>query len=120
MEVFAMTSWGPARSLGLTDRGHLGVGARADICCYNPQPNVEAMFACPSWVMRGGEVVVREGEIVHRQAGQTLAVKPEWDEGRRHRIYKVMHDATSIAPEDYALGDKAHPELKAVPCKSKV
>lgn len=118
-EVFAMTSWGPARSLGLTDRGHLGVGARADIRCYDPQQDPETMFAHPKWVIRGGEVVVKDGEIVCRQAGQTLAVKPEWDEGRRDQLYKVMHEATSIAPENYALGDRPHPEIKAVPCRSK-
>lgn len=29
-------TWGPARILGL-DRGHLGVGAQADVCVFNPE-----------------------------------------------------------------------------------
>ena len=118
-DVVSMTSWGPAKALGLEDRGHLGLGARADIRCYQPQADVEAMFTMPKWVMRAGEIVVKDGQIVAHQAGQTLAVRPEWDEDRRQRIYDALSPVISVAPQSYALGDRPHDELKVVPCKSK-
>jgi formylmethanofuran dehydrogenase subunit A len=37
-EIAIMTRAGPARILGLQDRGHLGVGAVADVVIYEPQP----------------------------------------------------------------------------------
>ena len=118
-DVVAMTSWGPAKALGLEDRGHLGIGARADIRCYQLQTDIEAMFNIPKWVMRAGEIVVRDGQIVACQPGQTLAIRPEWDEARNEKIYNVMSSVTSVAPQTYALGSGAHNELKVVPCKSK-
>ncbi|MGD0708670.1 MAG: formylmethanofuran dehydrogenase subunit A [Anaerolineaceae bacterium] len=118
-EVVAMTSWGPAKALGLEDRGHLGVGARADIRCYQPQADIEAMFATPKWVMRAGEMVMKDGQIVARQPGQTLAVRPEWDEDRREKLYDTLSSVISVAPQTYALGDRPRDELKVVPCKSK-
>jgi formylmethanofuran dehydrogenase subunit A len=118
-EAVAMTSWGPAKALGLEDRGHLDVGARADIRCYQPQADIEAMFTTPKWVMRAGEMVVKDGQIAARQPGQTLAVRPEWDEDRREKIYDELSSVISVAPQTYALGNRPHDELKVVPCKSK-
>jgi len=118
-DVVAMTSWGPAKALGLEDRGHLDVGARADIRCYQPQADIEAMFTTPKWVMRAGEIVVKDGQIVAHQPGETLTVRPEWDEARREKIYDTLGSVTSVAPQSYALGDRPHDELKVVPCKSK-
>jgi formylmethanofuran dehydrogenase subunit A len=118
-DVIAMTSWGPAKALGLEDRGHLGVGARADIRCYQPQADIEAMFTNPKWVMRAGGIVVKDGKIVSHQPGQTLAVCPGWDEDRRTHIYDTLNSVISVAPQGYALGDRSHDELKVVPCKSK-
>ena len=46
-EIAIMTRAGPARSLGLKDRGHLGAGAAADITVYDDNADREAMFATP-------------------------------------------------------------------------
>jgi len=51
-----ITRAGPARSLGLKDRGHLGVGASGDITVYRDDPDREAMFATPELVFKNGEV----------------------------------------------------------------
>ena len=39
-EIAVMTRAAPARLLGLRDRGHLGVGARADVAIYRPSADI--------------------------------------------------------------------------------
>lgn len=116
-EVFAMTGWGPACALGLDDRGHLGVGAKADIRCYRKQDNIEGMFAKPAWVMRNGQVVAREGELVDRAPGEVLVTRPAWDRERLPRLYKRLGELVSVPVRQYALGDMKVENLREVACK---
>jgi len=118
-EIIAMTSSGPAKALGLADRGHLAPGALADIRCYRPQASLRDMFARPAWVMRRGEIVAREGQVIQRQAGSTLVVRPGWDEDRRPAIYRALAPQISARPEQYGLG-QAFPAqaFQEVACKS--
>lgn len=76
-EIVSLTSTGPARALGLMDRGHLGAGALADIRCYKPNTDLESMFSNPAWVMKSGQVCVREGQFELLPEGHTLIVQPE-------------------------------------------
>ena len=52
-EIAIITRAGPARLLGLRDKGHLGVGADADITIYDDRDDREAMFAAPRHVHQG-------------------------------------------------------------------
>ncbi|MFN7732839.1 MAG: formylmethanofuran dehydrogenase subunit A [Pirellula sp.] len=63
-EIAAITRTGPARALGLTDRGTLEPGAIADLVVYPADRNAERMFAEPKMVFRRGELVWREGVFV--------------------------------------------------------
>ncbi|MBI4731642.1 MAG: formylmethanofuran dehydrogenase subunit A [Chloroflexi bacterium] len=119
-EIFAMTSWGPARALGLSDRGHLGVGARADIRCYRRQADIQAMFSQPAWVMKGGKIVVREGRIVQLGEGDILVVRPAWDFERLPLIQRNLSKIVTVQPEHYALGLGPIAGMLEVPCRSKV
>jgi formylmethanofuran dehydrogenase subunit A len=74
-EIAIMTRAGPARSLGLKDRGHLGPGACADITVYDDNPDREAMFTTPAFVFKNGEMIVRNGKIVHVVTGATHVVR---------------------------------------------
>jgi len=80
-EIAIMTRAAPARSLGLTDRGHLGEGAAADIVVYRDDANREAMFEKPEYVFKDGQLIVRDGRVVHVVNGALHAVKPEYDKG---------------------------------------
>jgi formylmethanofuran dehydrogenase subunit A len=120
-EVFAMTSYGPAKSLGLTERGHLGVGALADLRCYKKQSDLKAMFENPAWVMRQGRVVVKNGKVRKDSAGRTLLVRPSWDEGRRKSLLSSLSKKISFQPVHYGLGeDHIFMNELEVPCSSKV
>ena len=78
-EIAIMTRAGPARILGLRDRGHLGEGAAADITVYDDLPDREAMFARPALVFKDGVLVARGGSVVAVTRGATHTVKPAFD-----------------------------------------
>jgi formylmethanofuran dehydrogenase subunit A len=78
-EIAIVTRAGPARLLGLRDKGHLGAGADADVTIYDERADREEMFATPRYVIKGGEVVVREGELVAAPAGGLMRVAAPYD-----------------------------------------
>jgi formylmethanofuran dehydrogenase subunit A len=117
-EIFSMTSWGPAKALGLADRGHLGIGALADLRCYRKNTNVREMFARPAWVMRRGKIVVEDGRVLDSSSGTLLVVRPKWDEARLPRIHAELANMISVPPQDYGLGNAGQVEAQEVPCTS--
>ena len=66
-------------------KGHLGVGADADIAIYDIKPDetdatvefdkVEAAFRHAAYTIKGGEIVVKDGEITATPKGRTYWVK---------------------------------------------
>jgi formylmethanofuran dehydrogenase subunit A len=80
-EIATMTRAGAAKLIGLGDRGHLGIGAAADITVYTEQDDKEAMFSKPSYVFKDGELVVKDGEIIKVVWGKTHTAKPTYDKG---------------------------------------
>jgi len=80
-EIAIMTRAGPARILGLADRGHLGIGAAADVTVYDDVVDREAMFERPAFVFKDGVLVARAGSIVSVTRGATHVVKPAYDRG---------------------------------------
>ena len=73
-EIAIMTRAGPARLLGLPDRGHLGVGAAADIAVYREQADREAMFT-HARVRVQGRRAGRARRPHHRHAGGRHALR---------------------------------------------
>jgi formylmethanofuran dehydrogenase subunit A len=80
-EIAIITRAAPARMLGLPHKGHLGVGADADVAVYTPGADKKAMFELPRWVIKNGVLVVEQGEIRAKLFGRTLHVAPQYDEG---------------------------------------
>ncbi len=85
-EIAVMTRAAPARLLGLRDRGHIGVGARADVAIYRPGPDLAETFRHAARVYKDGDCVVRDGELTHYRFGRALRVAPEPDSAMRKRI----------------------------------
>jgi formylmethanofuran dehydrogenase subunit A len=85
-EIAVVTRAGPAASLGLRDRGHLGAGAAADITVYKDKKNRQAMFEQPEYVFKDGEMVVRNGHIRQIRSGRTHTVKPDYEQGIERRL----------------------------------
>ena len=97
-EIAIMTRAAPARLLGLPDRGHLGVGAAADIAVYREQADREAMFQVPEHVFKDGVAVARGGRIVAAPAGGTHFVEPDFDRGieKTLRAYLAAHGSVNF------------------------
>ena len=65
-EICIITRAGPAKILGLKNKGHLGIGADADITIYSPHENKEVMFEMPRYVIKSGEILIDECELKQR------------------------------------------------------
>jgi formylmethanofuran dehydrogenase subunit A len=80
-EIAIITRASPARILGLPHKGHLGIGADADVTMYTPGADKRAMFELPRYVIKSGEVVVEKGEVRQDLYGRTQHIAPEYDHG---------------------------------------
>ncbi len=78
-EIAIMTRAGAAKLVGLQDRGGLSAGNWADITVYSENDDREKMFEKPDYVFKDGELVVRDGQVVHVTWGTTHTVKPDYD-----------------------------------------
>ena len=81
---------GPARALGMPTKGHLGVGADADIAVFNDDADIERMFGHPRYVVKGGEIIVEEGDIRKMVDGREYIVRPSYDEGIEEYLCQVF------------------------------
>jgi formylmethanofuran dehydrogenase subunit A len=107
-EIAIMTRAAPARLLGLRDRGHLGVGAAADIAVYREQNDREAMFSMPEFVFKDGALVARKGRIEAVPVGGTHFVAPDYDRGIEKTLRKHLAAHGSVNFDHIAIG---HDEL---------
>ncbi len=108
-EIAVMTRSAPAQLLGLTDRGHLGAGARADIAVYRENADKAAMFRKAAFVFKDGALAVRDGVVQSMRHGraQTLAIAPDAAiERRMNRYYQDLHgvDAQFMKVSEPSIG----------------
>ena len=104
-EIAIMTRAGPAKSLGLKDRGHLGAGASADITVYDDDPDREAMFTTPVFVFKNGELIVRGGKIVKVVNGATHVARPSYDRGIEKSLKDYFSRYHTVQMENFRLSD---------------
>ena len=104
-EIAILTRAGPAKSLGLKDRGHLGAGACADITVYNEDPDREAMFEKPELVFKNGELIVKQGKIVKVVNGATHVARPSYDRSIEKSLSKYFEDFHTMRMENFRLSD---------------
>ena len=81
-EIAIMTRAGQARALGLRNKGHLGVGADADIAIYNINPEttnpskkyrtLRRAFENAAYTIKGGKIVAGNGQIYKDVKGATM------------------------------------------------
>ena len=100
-EIAIVTRAGPARLLGLSHKGHLGPGADADVTVYAPDADRAKMFAAPRYVIKGGAIVVEEGQLRRASAGARLAVRPDYDVAVKKDVKRFFDDYATVAFENY-------------------
>jgi formylmethanofuran dehydrogenase subunit A len=116
-EIAIITRAGPARILGLKNKGHLGPGADADVTIYTPDANRETMFEMPRHVIKGGRIIVEQGEIREDVQGKTLLVAPDYDREVEPDIRTWFEGAYSIQWRNYPVEDTAIPNREAIACQ---
>ena len=106
-EIAIITRAAPARRLGLTDKGHLGVGADADVTIYHDRADREDMFATPRYVIKDGEVAVEEGELRHADDGVLLSSRAGFDPDVTRVLEPLFGERYTVAFEHYPVRDPA-------------
>jgi len=114
-ELAIVTRAGQAKALGLKDKGHLGVGADADIAIYNINPELadpskkfvsaRKAFERAAYTIKGGEIVVKDGEIVKQVFGKTywVDVKTSMPHNINDDIKKKFKDYWTVEYENYPI-----------------
>jgi formylmethanofuran dehydrogenase subunit A len=106
-EIAIITRAAPARRLGLRDKGHLGVGADADVTIYDDRTDREEMFATPRFVIKGGHVVVEEGDLRRVDDGVLLSSRAGFDPDVNGVLEPLFGDRYTVAFEHYPVRDPA-------------
>ena len=106
-EICIITRAGPAKCLGLKDKGHLGIGADADITIYDMLDDKEEMFNAPRYVMKAGQLLISNHEFISDYTDKkVLRVAPEFDKSIEKVIKPFFDDFYSIAFSNYAIDDE--------------
>jgi formylmethanofuran dehydrogenase subunit A len=103
-EIAIITRAGPARLLGLKNKGHLGAGADADVTVYVPDADRSRMFATPRYVVKGGELVVEEGQLRRAPAGRRLHVRPGHDAAVERGVKQFFDQYATVEFANYPVG----------------
>jgi formylmethanofuran dehydrogenase subunit A len=104
-EIAIITRAGPARLLGLRDKGHLGVGADADVTIYDERADREEMFAAPRHVLKAGRAIVRDGELVEAGAGELLRVAAPYDDAIDDVLRDRFEERYSVQFDSYPVSE---------------
>jgi formylmethanofuran dehydrogenase subunit A len=113
-EIAVAMSAGPARALGLTQKGNLGLGCDADVVIYEQDPDVLKMFGHPRYVIKAGEIVIEDGDIREAPQGKEFLVKPPCDPATDEYIRPLFEDHYTMSFENYPVEFERleHPELR--------
>jgi formylmethanofuran dehydrogenase subunit A len=123
-EICIMTRAGTAKSLGMKDRGHLGVGGIGDVSIYKLDPNnmdghtIEKAFSNAAYTIKDGQIVVKNGEITATPMGTTICAEGKIEdsiyEATLDEVQLHWRDHYSINYRNYELGNHYTPKMKLV------
>ncbi len=106
-EIAIMTRAAPAKLLGFKDRGHLGPGAVADIAIYRKDRSFKKMLGRAAYVFKDGDLVVKDGEIMHYRWGRALRVNPPADKAMVRRLEEYHERRYGLSLDWFTFPDSA-------------
>ncbi|MHB0959972.1 MAG: formylmethanofuran dehydrogenase subunit A [Pirellulaceae bacterium] len=115
-EICIITRSGPAKILGLKNKGHLGPGADADITIYTPHENKQLMFELPRYVVKSGRILVEDCELRETLIGKTLHVAPAFDRAIEEDIADWFEKFYSVRFRNYPVSDAYMHDSEIVDC----
>jgi formylmethanofuran dehydrogenase subunit A len=126
-EIAIITRAATAKVLGLEDKGHLGPGADADISIYHMDPtnwrpsmyrDLEKAFSRAAYTIKGGTIVVKDGEIKETPQGTTYWVDAKVPEEIEANFMKELHEDFrkhyTISLSNYPVEDAYLPVQKII------
>lgn len=128
-DIAVMTRAAPAKLLGMErEKGHLGVGAQADVAIYDFDPRsidiskdyrkVQRAFRRALYTIKDGEIVVKDGEVVKITYGKTYYTKPKLPTELLNDIDKELNgkfrDYYSVTLESFKIKDHEIRRLEAI------
>jgi formylmethanofuran dehydrogenase subunit A len=117
-DIAIITSAGPARTLGLANKGQLGIGADADVAIYDENKDMARMFAHPRYVIKAGEVIIEEGELRKSVEGHSYAVRPAYDEAIEDYLRPLFQQHYTMSFENYPVAPERIHGLEVVDRRS--
>jgi formylmethanofuran dehydrogenase subunit A len=137
-EIAIITRAGQAKALGMNEKGHLGIGADADVAIYDLNPReidtskdyrkVRRAFKKTAYTIKGGEIVAKDDIIVNPSVGRTFwadtgvsscaeaASCPEMLQDLRKRFREYW----TVELENYFIPDTFLKASTPIPVKSEV
>jgi len=131
-EIATVTRAGQARALGLKNKGHLGVGADADVAVYNVNPEttdisrkyrtVRRAFKRAAYTIKGGELVVKDGAVLKHVDGRTMWLDVEVSEPARitDDMKRRFKEYWTVEYENYPVGEEHLKGLNRITVKASV
>jgi formylmethanofuran dehydrogenase subunit A len=116
-EIATITRAATAKALGLEKKGkgHLGLGADADVAIYEfDEKDIEGSFSHAKYVIKGGEIVVKDGKVVKDLKGKTF-----WVNAKGEATEEIKEDFSkyyTVNFENYPVQDEYLPEQEVIKC----
>jgi formylmethanofuran dehydrogenase subunit A len=114
-EVAILTRAGQAKALGLSKKGHLGIGADADVAIYNINPEttdpsrkyrtLRKAFRNSAYTIKDGNIVAKKGEILQHVEGATMWADVQVSEPTRitEEMKRRFTDYWTVEYENYPV-----------------
>jgi len=133
-EIAVVTRAGTANALGLKEKGHLGVGADADVAVYNINPTkidpsrdyrlVRRALKKAAFTIKDGRTVVKNGEIVETPIGRTYwvdsAVSEDLNAKVESQMRKTFAQYYTVQMDNYAMADSELANSNRIKVKAEV
>ena len=126
-EIATVTRAATAKALGLDDKGHLGPGADGDVSIYDIDPTtwrpsmyeaLEKALGHAAYTIKGGEIVVKDGEVVATPLGDTYWVDSKVPEDLEADVMKEIeadfNDYYTVSIKNYPVQDAYLPTGRAM------
>lgn len=118
-ELAVVTRAAPAKILGLKNKGHLQVGADADLVAYDlDDDDLITSFAQPKLVIKDGKTMVKDGDLIDELiTGKTLLTRPEYEQGITEKIREDFEKYYSISLSNYPVSKEYLKEIEVIECR---
>ncbi len=115
-EIAIITRSAPAKILGLSQKGHLGAGADADVAIYRKQKNKKEMFAKAAHVLKDGKIVYSNEQNRESVPGRRFFVVPDGSTVLMPDMVEDFNNYYTVQLSNFAVQEEYLLRPQEVPC----